>query len=274
MGRKIHERTIALAGGQSLTIEMPVPDDQCTSFVFGLHKCGSSMLTKLAIQLASAGGRPVLNIPGILFGQGIPRMRWEKDPALASLIRPGIIYTGFRGVPSFLSPLPTYETAPKLILVRDPRDALVSFYFSVAYSHTIPRQGEARQLITENRRVALQADINEWCIERARNDHVSTWDSTIDALSTDKEVRFLRYEDVIFDKARLVDALCEVMSCDVDAETRAKIARENDVRPRTEDPTKHVRRVTPGDHEEKLLPGTIEVLNELYGHHLERFGYL
>lgn len=46
-----------------------------------------------------------------------------------------------------------------------------------------------------------------------------------------------------------------------------------DRRPAQERPDKHVRRVTPGDHREKLQPATIARLNEAFGDVLERFGY-
>ena len=54
------------------------------------------------------------------------------------MIVPGRVYGGFRSMPLVFAQSELYRRSRKILLVRDPRDALVSEYFSLAYSHGLP----------------------------------------------------------------------------------------------------------------------------------------
>ena len=89
----------------------------------------------------------------------------------------------------------------------------------------------------------------------------------------DDKLKVFRYEDVIFEKRRWLSELVELVGLEVDEEVIHSIADKHDVRPEVEDERRHVRRVTPGDHKEKLQQKTIDRLNGLFADQLDRFGY-
>ena len=59
----------------------------------------------------------------------------------------------------------------------------------------------------------------------------------------------------------------------LDVDQIAKIAKENNYFPKSEDPSKHIRKVVPGDHKEKLSPNCIKQINEILSEVLERYNY-
>ncbi len=66
---------------------------------------------------------------------------------------------------------PLYHQSRKILLVRDPRDALVSECFSIAYSHGLPEaapgEGGAREEFLALRAAALASSIDATVLRRA-----------------------------------------------------------------------------------------------------------
>jgi hypothetical protein len=149
--------------------------------------------------------------------------------------------------------------------VRDPRDALVSEYFSVKFSHQLPSDrvvsgddGVRAKLEAARRRAHSQpidAFVRERCALFARSYRAFL------KLADDPTVLVLRYEDHIFDKPALVRAIVDQFALSLSEPEIARIAQETDIRPGVEQPDRHVRKVTPGDHRGKLAPETIAGLN-------------
>jgi hypothetical protein len=83
----------------------------------------------------------------------------------------------------------------------------------------------------------------------------------------------LRYEDYIFEKGALIALIARRFGWCADDHLVELILEWADIRPQQEDPTSFIRRVTPGDHREKLRAGTIATLNEKLRPALELFGY-
>src|SRR5262245_17016249 len=110
-------------------------------FVLSIRKCGSTLLNNVCLNLAAYNKDNYLKIPEAMFDHNITVSEWINDPALGDLIVPGNVYGGFRDFPVGLTNHSVFCDGRKVLLVRDPRDALVSEYFSNAFTHPIP-QGE------------------------------------------------------------------------------------------------------------------------------------
>lgn len=240
-------------------------------FLFGIRKSGSSMLNDVAEALGEANRYYFVDVAGKLFNSGVPVSRWQADRTISEIIRPGNLYGGFRNFPMGLVDAPYFAPARKLLLVRDPRDALVSEYFSTAYSHSVPSTGEARENMLAERRRALQTGLSEYVLSR-----VHSFRQTLGEYREflDDQWLVVKYEDIIFDKDRLIDGICGQFGWRVEDYSRNIIKSWADVRPVTERPTEFVRRVTPGDHLDKLRPGVIEELNEVLASELDWLQYV
>ena len=233
--------------------------------VLSMRKCGSSLVHVIAEQIAAGTGVPVLDIPHALFAQNLPARLMNEDPAFLDLVDAGVILNGFRTYPKIFDRSALYRAAPKVLFVRDPRDALVSEYFSVKFSHQLPSDrvvsgddGVRAKLEAARRRAHSQpidAFVRERCALFARSYRAFL------KLADDPTVLVLRYEDHIFDKSALVRAIVDQFALSLSEPAIARIALQTDIRPDVEQPDRHVRKVTPGDHREKLAPETIADLN-------------
>lgn len=246
------------------------PGDTCC-FVFGVRKSGSSIFNSIAQALAMRHGLPFADVGGELFKVGVTVARWQPDPALGQVLRPGNVYGGFRNFPVGLTGHPLYQRSPKALLVRDPRDALVSEFFSNAFSHSLPEAGEARDKMLALRREAQAQSIEAFVLARAPQ-LARTLNEYLPHLE-DPGWRIFRYEDVILDKQRWMQDLCAHFGWPFDATHAGHVLGWADVRPEDEDPTRFVRKVLPGDHLDKLNPETIEALNRILAVPMQALGY-
>jgi hypothetical protein len=247
----------------------------CAYFVLGVRKSGSTMLNRLCAALAKTNSMNVVDIPGSLFKQDVPVKSWINDPDIEDLIHPANVYMGYRNFPKMLSGRPIFSEARKILLVRDPRDALVSEYFSNAYSHRLPDVvnvdgGAARQLL-EQRQRALNDDVNDYVLARAQ-----LMDRTIlpyAELLNDPMTKIFKYEDIIFRKREFAREILDHFGWQCEETRLHKIVETVDVFPTTEVKTNFVRKVSPGDHRDKLDAETIALLNQELRDSMQAFGY-
>lgn len=240
-------------------------------FALGVRKSGSSLMNLMLLDLAEANGWPVVLLPDKAFAAGYRYPDWNGNPELFRILRRGNLYAGFRDAPSGLFGRPAFKEARKILLVRDPRDALVSEYFSSAYSHQLPKERAEGSLIEQRRQEALQQSVEDYVLAQAKQ-----LNRTIDfyrPLLGDANLRLFRYEEVVFDKARWIADIAGHFGWDAPDPLIARILAERDIVPATEEPTAFVRKVVPGDHREKLSERGIARLNAMLSPTWRRLGY-
>jgi hypothetical protein len=257
---------------QGARFELQDGQDGPCCFVFGVRKSGSSIFNSIVQALAMRHGLPFADVGGELFKAGITVARWQPDPALGQVLRPGNVYGGFRNFPLGLTGHPLYQRAAKALLVRDPRDALVSEFFSNAFSHSLPEAGEARDKMLALRREAQAQSIEAFVLARAPQ-LARTLTEYLPYLN-DPGWRLFHYEDVILDKRRWMMDLCAHFGWPFDAQHAEQVLGWADVRPADEDPTRFVRKVLPGDHRDKLSEATIAALNRSLAVPMRALGYV
>ncbi|WP_338664867.1 hypothetical protein VQH23_06760 [Pararoseomonas sp. SCSIO 73927] len=240
-------------------------------FLFGIRKSGSSIANAMMTALAKHNGVNFVDVPGQLFARGVGVAAWQEDAGLGGLLHGGNLYGGFRNAPLGLLGHPRLETGPKVLLVRDPRDALVSEYFSNAFSHSIPTGGETRDMMLQNRAQALNASVQEFVLKRAP--HFARTMREYQGFLSMPGLRLYRYEDAIMNKGRFLRDVCGQFGWPVDDRLIGLILGWADVMPEEERPAEFVRRVRPGDHREKLDAPTIARLDEMLAEELALFGY-
>lgn len=243
-----------------------------SSLVFSMHKAGSTLLQQILADLAPHAGVTMFELESLFWDRGVAP--GQMPPEASTLFDPrGYCYGVFRMFP-WRYQIPILAEARKILLVRDPRDAIVSHYFSVAKSHPAPKAApEEVHLKRQAERERVDAsDIDGHVLEHAEFFFRVHWRYMRDLTKT-HTVRVFRYEDVIFEKRAWVDELCAELGWDVPDDLRREAADRYDKRPARENAAAHIRRVTPGDHREKLKPETIARLNEVFATALDRYGY-
>jgi hypothetical protein len=243
-------------------------------FALGVRKSGSTMLHKIITFLAARNGVNTVDLPGTFFRKGLVVANWQDVP-IEHVIHPGNIYTGFRAFPTALGETRAFRDGLKVYMFRDPRDALVSQYFSDAYSHDIPSEKEAvgpgREIFLKKREAARQTDIEDYVIKQAR-----ALGNTLERygpLLTDPNCLVLRYEDYVFQKRRLVHKVLKHFGWTLAPGQVDTLMEMVDQVPQTEDKMRFVRKAIPGDHREKLQPETLRRLNNLLKSVLSQYDY-
>jgi hypothetical protein len=240
-------------------------------FVLGVRKSGSSIFNNMVNALGMHQGFTFVDIPGTLFQLGRQVSDWQHDASMAKLLSGGNVYGGFRNAPLGLSDNPMFTACRKILLVRDPRDALVSEYFANAFSHSLPQVGLGRELLLQARREALATSIADFALRHAAGMAATLMQYS--GMIADPLLKLFRYEAVIMHKRELLAQISEHFGWPVDRRHIEHIMGWADVFPTAERPSELIRRVRPGDHREKLSAATIAELDQILAEPLRAFGY-
>jgi hypothetical protein len=250
--------------------------------VFTLHKSASMFIHHQCELLCRRGGLAYHspNLPG----SGLDARRlltdkeiWRSRHGCFAPIR-------------FFVDIPRIEDYRIILHVRDPRDVLVSMFYSYCYIHPgeIPPN-------TGYRREVADAGIDAFVLGKAsarsaayRGDygtggHVEDlignlprrYDDYLQRLVGKPNVILLKYEEMVGNyPAWLQKFLSPFRIDDERAIVEELVAQRHASLPKREiDVMNHVRHVTPGDHAEKLQGPTIRRLNEIFAGTLEKLGY-
>lgn len=227
---------------------------------------------KMINEVCTERGIPCANIPHLLFNEGMRDNDWNSDPGMLQYFEDGRVYIGFRSLPPFFDTPGILQERRSVLLVRDPRDALVSQYFSFGgrhVTHALPSKNAKRMLA--HIRASAHQEIDEYVLAHADN-HLGKIVAYQRALDF-RNVLLRRYEDIYFNKRRFLRDIVAHFQIDVPLSVLTKVAKRHDLRPTEERVGEHIRKGHPGDHVEKLRPDTIEQLNRIFGRACRDFGY-
>lgn len=266
---------VKLANGRTVEFDVREGLESPALFLLSVRKCGSSIFYKIAHAMARANNCNYVNVGGTFFTANIVSNDYVNDAGLVDIIRRGNVYGGFRDMPAALLATPLFRKAPKLLMIRDPRDALVSQYFSNAYSHPIPcaagPHADVVKQMERQRAETRKMAVEDYVLRQARAmKHTML---RYRPVAGKAQTTVLKYEDYIFDKRRLMGVIAEKFGWRADEELVRGILEWADVRPENENPTSFIRKVTPGDHREKLSAAAISSVNEILEPALRFFDY-
>jgi len=259
------------AGGKKIPFTLREGGTGNSFFSLGVRKSGSTLLHRMMIYMAHQNQVQPVDVPGSFFRHGLTVGDWmELD--LSDMIQPQNLYLGFRSFPSGMAELESFQNSPKVFMFRDPRDALVSQYYSDAYSHSLPDENsEGYKLFMEKREEAQKTDINEWVLGKcgSMRNVLTSYKSLLD----DPNCLLLRYENYVFQKRRLIHKVLEHFGWELAPGKINKLLEKVDHVPTAEDEKKFVRKAVPGDHTVKLTPETIRRLNNRMKEVMEIYDY-
>ncbi len=239
-------------------------------FFYTLHKCASTLFASYVLK--NARGLRRVNYAGKFF-----RAKTQGEFTFADY---GHVYGPLRvssdWVPELYEKLTARVTSPDFVrdkiaifLVRDPRDIIVSWYYSIAFSHGISPSPEIAELQHRMRGEAQTGGVDQFAIEFG--EHMLRYFETIDRLAeAAQQSVVLRYEDMIDNWEKFVAGLTRYLEFDDEVlqqiyERSRPVAKEDDAA--------HRRSGKSGGYKTKLSPATIAQLNSKLGTMLRRFDY-
>ena len=190
----------------------------------------------------------------------------------------------------FFVPSKAIAEASIILHLRDPRDVLTSMFFSYCYMHA----GEIERH-TGYRKAVAEAGIDRFVLDMVgaqfyqyRGDygigsrykkHVGTvldrYERYLTELLGRPNTTVVSYEEMVLSFPSWLEKIIGAFDLPDPEETRAVVAARhaNSVAAEKEDVWSHKRKVTPGDHREKLQAVTIRQLDQIFAHVLGRLGY-
>lgn len=182
-------------------------------------------------------------------------------------------------------PIRTFEVEPvadsnlrqrRIFHVRDPRDMLVSEYFSFGWRHEAenPDLSQRRlsiQEMTVDQYALQQPEFSRWSLEQKFRPLLERISSGVSSQQHDIVVK---YETMVTQFPSWVAEVIKPFEFRLPRIAVGRLAWKyrNDFRPSTE-PGAHKRRIIPGDFRDKLKPETIRKLNERFADVLQAFDY-
>lgn len=243
-------------------------------FFMSVHKSGSTLMNNLIRATCQMLDYEFVDIQSHYFNTGVA----DSDiPAETSKIfKPkGYVYSGFRYFPNQYE-IPCLMDCPLIVLIRDPRDAVVSQYFSLAQSHPMPGKDADDKLLRhmeEVRRQTLGSDINEFAL-REVGGFAKKLETYSELLKTHPKARLFQYEEIIYMKKKWLMTMLNFLQWKMQPGEPMRLANRFNVLPRAEDATKHIRQVHPQNYLAKLSTETINEINKKYAPVLHRFNYI
>lgn len=263
---------ITLHNGSEVPLQLPAPGNRKSCFFVGVQKGGSTLLTGIGRALAAQAGLSFYSLQAELRSMGFKYEDLTPDVQKA-FVEIGYCYGGFRGIIDPLE-LPSFASGRTIFLARDPRDMVTSLYFSEAISHKPPGSSlseERKKNFDARRERVREMQIDDFVIMRAAN-VAHSYETALSKLSC-IDYKMYRYEDIVFTKMDWITSIAHYLGIEIAPHAIEAIAQRADIIPIQEDAASHIRKVTPGDHKEKLRPETISILNQTFDRILTKFDY-
>lgn len=252
--------------GIDYKVDLPEPmEGLASAFLFAFPKSGSTLMDNMVTRYCESLKIPTFSLFNGAFDAGIPTNKIMQDASVC-FASGGMIYLGFRHYPDFDLDLSGLRS---VLLVRDPRDMLVSLYYSVVKSHIIPTK---HRVFQKRREAAAKLDVDEFVLKKA-GAYLLKFKKYQQKLPSDSLVTY-RYEDVIYEKSAWLEDLVNKLGLPSKPELIQETAQKFDVFPESEDQEQHIRQVHPGNYKSRLQQDTINALNEKLSQFLQYYNYL
>jgi sulfotransferase family protein len=231
------------------------------------YKCASVFLSEQLAQLARAHGLMHVDYCSYLANRSLSEWDYLRG---ASFVRRAFAPRGH-----YFGPIRWYRAVPELVryrtilVLRDPRDALTSNYYSLAFSHSVMNQE-----LLDRRRQVSGVGVDEFVLAQAENVRLEYNRLVVSLLNPKAEsVLFARYEDMVVDYGGWLTDVARHLQLDRCPALLEHLIASADFSVKRENVLAHKRQVKPGDHREKLNGSTIRALDEKFAPVLETLGY-
>ena len=175
----------------------------------------------------------------------------------------GYLYSVFGGMVENIEELDKY----KIVLVtRDPRDILVSRYYSIGYHHGVPaKAGDKRDKFLFERKKARESTIDDYVILESNRVHDTYSRYQTLLLEKYRNTYLTTYEHMVTNFNSWLKSLIEYCEFNLSNQWIQSLVEQHErKKPIKENIYTHLRKGKIGDHKEKLKPETIMYLDKKF----------
>lgn len=243
---------------------------------FSVNKAATQYVKSILRRCAVKNGMVSIGIHDYAFNSDFPyldHLSVEEMKKYEHIFKKtGYLYSPFGGM---IEGIPNLEDYKVVLLTRDPRDILVSQYYSTSYSHPAPHNmGNKQDDFISQREHAINSTIDDYAI--SESDRVYDVFFRYQTLLSDKynNIYLTTYEQMVSDFETWLTGLINYCELNVSSKFIQSLLKENeDMKPKKENIHKHIRKGKPGDYKEKLHPETIEYLNKKFEPIFRKYHY-
>ncbi len=239
-------------------------------YFYTLHKCASSLFSDYVLkhvrhlQLVDYMDR-------FYNGEPVERLTFEEKGFIYGPIRlsTGPTSTIYNRLIEPASRIDFVRDKVAIFLIRDPRDIVVSSYYSFGYTHEFSSVKEIEDQQRQMREFIQGKTIDTFALEIANTwlEHFHTVERLANAC---RRGIVLKYEDMIYDWEKFCSGLTKYFDLGRRTLRRTyKVSRPLE----NERETGHRRSGKPGAYRDKLLPSTVDTLNTIFAPIYARFNY-
>lgn len=231
-----------------------------------VHRCASQYIISIIKKIIADSDKKHIDVGSYFWRGGKPYREPEKV-----FEKHGYIFGPFYGFDEeeFAVPVPDLDDFKILLMLRDPRDVLTSYYFH--HAHELYHNPAQESVILERSRGTLNKTIDDWVMEKSAI--FSYRYKTYLDIAGKPNVLLLKYEDMIKDFNSWLDAFSGFLNVHASAGTLSSIRKKADFSVQKERVDAHKRQVAPGDHKRKLKEETINLLNAQFSEILRALNY-
>jgi hypothetical protein len=243
---------------------------------FSLNKAATQYVKSILFRCAVENGMVPVRIHDFAFNTDFPYLDFlsekEMDEYKHIFKNTGYVYSSFGGM---IEGIPDLEAYKVVFMTRDPRDILVSNFFSVGYSHKIPdKYGNKHASFVLMREHAKNLTIDEYVLAECNRllDIFTRYQSLL--IEKYKDIHITTYEKMTESFDRWLIDLLDYCKLNISKNLMESIILENQrKKPKSENILKHVRKGQAGDYLNKLKQETIDALNDKFALTLAKFNY-
>jgi hypothetical protein len=241
---------------------------------FSLNKSATQQVKNILYEIANLNQLVPIGIHDYAFCSNYPfldKVEVKEFYKYSYIFKPkGYIYSVFGG---YIEGIPNIDKFLKIIMIRDPRDILVSLYYSTAFSHSVPT-GDKKVFFLSERKKTIEQNIDEFVIEKSHDllGRLSKYRILLETMPSNTLLTY--YEKMVNAPQEWLDELLYFSKFKVDENLKNLIIGKiiNSI-PVSESIHSHNRKGVCGDYKTKLTEETVEKLNSIFYSELKYFDY-
>ena len=252
-------------------------DNKRSTLIWTTHKCASTFVSRCLAAVDGVDGYHYFDYAANIYRLG-NKLKLE-NPYLIERQGGSLL---FRSYGEIYGPLrtpieiPNRENFVNIFFLRDPRDVLVSGYYSAAYSHTVPKHDQSRSRFIEMRRSFLSSTVDECCLRGVDDWIIPFYSQYEEFCKSSPNSHFFSYDEYQRDPETFIKSLFikSGLSSFDKRVVRILAAQANPVQKSPEKRTHlHQRSGSSRQFEKSLSEKTINLLNERLSSILTYWGF-
>lgn len=243
--------------------------------LFSVYRSGSTFIGRLMKRIAKEAGLTSVDLDGYFYNLGKGK-EWEGQGRVMLKVpykSNGYLYGPFRTYNRGIQAMEKYKI---LLVLRDPRDVIVSSYYAI-YSHVTPilETKKALNKRMNRRKKKVEQTVDEFVINQLTTNprFLKNYYEFHKELIGKPNVLFLKYEDMVENFEEWLEQIIQFLDLNIDRAFIDQLKSEVNFNVSKEDIHRHKRQVKPGDHLRKLKMETVDFLNSKTNDIRRKLGY-